>query len=70
MIVMIYVIIFIIVKVHASDLVFADSYPSSFPIPFHHPSLLDIEKSAFHFCLAGQIEKCEYRFEREKKVRL
>lgn len=24
----------------------------------------------FHFCLAGQIEKCEYQFEREKKIRL
>ena len=58
------------VKVHANDLVSAHSYLSSFPIPFHHPSQLDTEKSAFHFCLAGQIEKCEYQFEREKKIRL
>ena len=59
-IVMIYFVIFIIMKVHGNDIVSTYFHPFSLlPLLPDHPSQIDKVKSIFHICIEKHMETCE-----------
>ena len=69
-IVMIYFVIFIIMKVHGNDIVPTYFHPFSLspPLP-DHPSQIDKVKSIFHICIEKHMETCE-KMSKEEDIAL